>query len=96
MRARYFPTHYKAKCCWTCSSMAGLTGPDQELPATVRVKHGTNRDGKTIHYFMNYSSAPQAFNYAYRPAEDLLAQSGVATSQRITLKPWDLVIIEEK
>jgi len=31
--------------------MAGLTGPDQEIPATVRVKHGTNRNGKTIHYY---------------------------------------------
>lgn len=76
--------------------MAGLTGPDQQLPAPVHVKHGTNRSGKTVHYFMNYSGAPQTFAYAYRAGEDLLAQSGVATSQRITLKPWDLVIIEEK
>ena len=75
---------------------AGLTGPDQQLPAPVHVKHGTNRNGKTIHYFMNYSAAPQTFAYAYPAGEDLLAQGGVATSQRITLKPWDLVIIEEK
>ena len=76
--------------------MAGLTGPDQQLPTPVHVKHGTNRSGKTIHYFINYSGAPQTFAYAYRAGEDLLTQSGVATSQRITLKPWDLVIIEEK
>ena len=75
---------------------AGLTGPDQELPATVRVKHGTNRDGKTIHYYMNYSSDPQAFKYAYRPAEDLLTQATVAPAHTVTLKPWDLVILEEK
>jgi beta-galactosidase len=76
--------------------MAGFTGPDQQLPAPVHVKHGTNRSGKIVHYFMNYSGAPQTFAYAYRAGEDLLAQSGVATSQRITLKPWDLIIIEEK
>ena len=76
--------------------LAGLTGPDQQLPAPVHVKHGTNRKGKTVHYFMNYSAAPQTFVYAYRAGVDLLAQSGVAASQRITLKPWDLVIIEEK
>jgi beta-galactosidase len=76
--------------------MAGLTGTDQQLPAAVHVKHGTNRNGKTIHYYMNYSDAPQTFAYAYRAGEDLLTQAGVATSQRITLKPWDLVIIEEK
>jgi beta-galactosidase len=72
-----------------------LTGPDRQLPASVHVKHGTNRNGKNIHYFMNYSSAPQTFAYAYRAGEDLLTQGGVAASQRITLKPWDLVIIEE-
>jgi beta-galactosidase len=44
---------------------------------------------------MNYSGAPQTFAYAYRAGEDLLTQGGVAASQRITLKPWDLVIIEE-
>jgi beta-galactosidase len=32
---------------------AGLTGPDQSLPATVRVKHGQNRRGKTLHYYLN-------------------------------------------
>ena len=76
--------------------MAGLTGPDQQLPAPLHVKHGTNRKGKTIHYFMNYSDAPQTFAYAYRAGEDLLTQAGVAASQRVTLEPWDLVIIEEK
>src|SRR6202165_5117198 len=38
---------------------AGLVGPDQQLPAPVRVKHGVNRSGKTIHYYFNYSSDPQ-------------------------------------
>jgi beta-galactosidase len=76
--------------------MAGLTGPDQQLPAPLHVKHGTNRNGKTVHYFMNYSDAPQTFAYPYRAGEDLLTQAGVAASQRITLKPWDLVIVEEK
>jgi beta-galactosidase len=32
---------------------AGLSGPDQALPANVRVKHGVNRSGKTIHYYLN-------------------------------------------
>jgi len=41
---------------------AGVTGPDQQLPAPVRVKHGTNRAGGIIHYYMNYSSDPQTFS----------------------------------
>ncbi len=76
--------------------MAGLTGPDQELPATVRVKHGTNRNGKVIHYYMNYSSDPQTFKYPYKAGEDLLTKTTVAPSQTVTLKPWDLAILEEK
>jgi len=75
---------------------AELTGPDQELPAPVRVKHGTNRSGRMIHYYMNYSSEPQSFTYAYGAGEDLLRHAAVAKSQKITLKPWDLAIVEEK
>src|SRR5207237_2623384 len=33
----------------------GLTGPAQQLPPTVRVKHGVARDGRSIHYYLNYS-----------------------------------------
>lgn len=76
--------------------IAGLTGPDQELPATVRVKHGTNRNGRTIHYYMNYSSDPQTFKYPYKLGEDLLTNATVAPSQTVALKPWDLAILEEK
>ncbi len=76
--------------------MAGLTGPDQELPAAVRVKHGTNRNGKTIHYYMNYSSDPQTFKYPYKQGEDLLTKTAVAPAQTVALKAWDLAIFEEK
>jgi beta-galactosidase len=76
--------------------MAGLTGPDQNLPATVRVKHGINRSGRVIHYYMNYSSDLQTFKYPYKLGEDLLTKTTVAPSQTVTLKPWDLAILEEK
>ncbi len=75
---------------------AQLTGPDQKLPAPVRVKHGVNRDGKTLHYYFNYSSDSQTFSYPYGSGSDLLTQTTIAASQSITLKPWDLAIIEEK
>jgi len=74
---------------------AGLTGPDQTLPAPVRVKHGTNREGKKLHYYLNYSSDSQTFNYSYATGKDLLTSAAVAPNQSLTLKPWDLAIIEE-
>jgi beta-galactosidase len=75
---------------------AGLMGPDQELPAAVRVKHGVNRRGRTLRYYLNYSSDVQTFQYPYGAGTDLLSGTAVAPSQTITLKPWDLAIIEEK
>jgi beta-galactosidase len=76
--------------------IAGVAGADQKLPAPVRVKHGVNNAGRNVHYFMNYSSAPQTFTYAYKSGADLLTQIAVANSQSVTLKPWDLAIVEEK
>jgi beta-galactosidase len=76
--------------------MAGLGGPDQTLPPSVRVKHGANRSGKTVHYYLNYSSEAQTFPYAYGPGTDLLTQTSVAHGQPTSLGPWDVVIIEEK
>ena len=73
-----------------------LIGPDQALPSSVRVKHGVNRNGKAIHYFLNYAGDSQTITYAYGDGSDLLTQSAVEHSQQVTLKPWDLAIIEEK
>ncbi len=75
--------------------LAGLTGSDQQLPSAVRVKHGVNRNGKTLHYYLNYSSGPQTFQYPYGAGIDLLTQAAIAPSQSITLKPWDLAVIRE-
>ena len=75
---------------------AGLTGPDQSLPAPVHVKHGVNRKGKTLHYYLNYSSDPQTLTYEYGAGSELLQQVAVSHGQGITLKPWDAAIIEEK
>jgi len=75
---------------------AGLTGSDQDLPAPVRVKHGSNRSGKTLHYYLNFSNDSQTFSYAYGSGIDLLAQSAVDRGKQLTLKPWDAAIIEEK
>jgi beta-galactosidase len=75
---------------------AGLTGPDQSLPPSVRVKHGQNRKGKTLHYFLNYSNEAQNFTYTYGAGVDLLTQGVAARGQMITLEPWDAAILEEK
>lgn len=74
---------------------AGLSGPDQKLPPAVRVKHGT-AGGKRFHYYLNYSSENQQFQYTYASGEELLSGRAMARSQAVTLAPWDLAVIEEK
>jgi beta-galactosidase len=76
--------------------LAGLAGPDQHLPEPVRVKHAVSQRGKALHYYLNYSSGAQTFTYPYAAGTDLLTGTRVAGSQSLTLKPWDLVIIEEQ
>ncbi len=76
--------------------LAGLDGPDQQLPPPVRVKHGVNRKGKPLHYYLNYSGEAQKFQYPYGAGQDLLTQSPVAHAEALTLAPWDLAIIEEQ
>ena len=75
---------------------AGLVGPDQSLPSSVRAKHGVNRAGKAIHYYLNYSSTAQTLTYSYAAGTDLLTQESIGRGQSITLKPWDLAIVEER
>src|SRR5947209_9805754 len=49
---------------------AGLSGPDGQLPPAIRTKQGVNALGKRIHYYLNYSSAPQNFNYPHGTGTD--------------------------
>ena len=75
---------------------AGLTGADQSLPEAVRVKHGVNGMGKRIHYYLNYSGEEQAVVYSYGAGVDLTTDKAIAAAQSLTLKPWDVAIVEEK
>jgi len=73
----------------------GLTGVDQQLPASVHVQHGVNRLGKRLHYYFNYSGAEVKFSYSYAAGVNLLDAKPVAKSAELTLAPWDVAIIEE-
>ena len=74
---------------------AQLTGPDRSLPAAVRVKHGINRAGKTLHYFFNFSANPQRVTYSYPSGTELLSGRPVSANSQIALEPWDVAIVEQ-
>jgi beta-galactosidase len=74
---------------------AGLTGADQQLPASVHVQHGVNRQGKRLHYYFNYSANEQRAQYSYGAGTNLLDGKSIAKGASLTLAPWDLAIVEE-
>ncbi|HMD85496.1 MAG TPA: beta-galactosidase [Terriglobia bacterium] len=74
----------------------GIAGPDQQLPAAIRVRHGVNRLGKRVHYYFNYSSEPKSFAYSYGSGKDLLTGTAIVHGQQVNLRPWDVAIMEEE
>jgi beta-galactosidase len=76
--------------------LAGLAGPDQKLPPSVRVKHGTSNAGARLHFYLNYSAQPQPFAYPYGSGTELFTGKAVSPGSQIPLAPWDLAVIEER
>ncbi len=76
-------------------SRAGLSGPDQQLPNAVRVRHGSNAQGKLLHYYLNFSGTQQTFAYSYGDGRDLLSDHPVRKGTALSLKPWDVAIVAE-
>ncbi len=74
---------------------AQVTGAAEKLPAAVRVKHGTNRAGRTIHYYFNFSANPQRVSYAYARGTELLKNELVTQGAEISLEPWGVAIVEQ-
>jgi beta-galactosidase len=48
-----------------------------------------------MHYYLNYSSVESNFKYSYGAGADLLTGRAIANGDQVTLKPWDVVIVEE-
>ncbi|WP_211288351.1 beta-galactosidase [Xanthomonas theicola] len=73
----------------------GLYGADQQLPASVRIKHATSRAGRPLHFLFNYSSEPVTVAYAHGDARDLLSGRTLAKGATMSIPAWGVVIAEE-
>jgi beta-galactosidase len=74
---------------------AQLTGPDQKLPAAVRVKRGVGRTGKAMYYYFNFSATPQRIIYPYAAGRELLEGVSLANGGALSLEPWGVAIVEQ-
>ena len=86
----------QAKVLLQVLETAGLTGPDQKLPSTVRVKHGSSNAGRAMHFYLNFSSREQRVPYSYSPGVDVLSTRDLTHGGEISLAPWGVAVIEER
>lgn len=74
---------------------AGLTGPDQQVPQSIKVRHGQNAHGRLLHYYLNFSGTEQKIQYPYRSGADILTGATVQGQAPLKIGPWDVVIVAE-
>jgi beta-galactosidase len=73
---------------------AGLWGNDQQIAFPIITKSGVNKNGKTIHYYFNYSDKETSLNYPYGNGKELLSGNSIASKSTLQLAAWDVKIIE--
>jgi beta-galactosidase len=73
----------------------GLIDKDKQLTYPIVVKYGTNDQGKTIRYYLNYSNKEQSVVYNFTRGVDLFTNKILKKGDNFLLKPWDLLIVEE-
>lgn len=74
---------------------AGLWGTDQQLLFPLITKTGINQQGKTIHYYFNYSANPASLQYPHKAGNELLSNGTITPNASIRLEPWGVKIVEE-
>jgi beta-galactosidase len=74
---------------------AGLWAADQDLAFPLVTKSGVNRQGKTVHFYFNYSARAGAFQYPHAAGKDLLSGQTVAKGSQQQLSPWGVMIVLE-
>jgi beta-galactosidase len=74
---------------------AGLTGPDQQAPPRVSVRHGRNRKGRTLHFYLNFSGGPKIVAYPYAAGTELLGNTPVRQDGQLELAAWGVAIVAE-
>ncbi len=73
----------------------GLIPKENHITYPIVIRQGTNDQGKTIRYYLNYSGKESQVVYDKPKGTNLFTDSSVTKGDRIVLKPWDVAIIEE-
>ncbi|MEO8111594.1 MAG: beta-galactosidase trimerization domain-containing protein, partial [Ginsengibacter sp.] len=68
---------------------------DKQIVYPVVARSGINDQGKTIRYYLNYSDKEQSVIYNFDKGTDLLTNKALKKGDSLSLKPWDVLIVEE-
>jgi len=84
-----------AKVIRIAAGKAGIITTQNEYLFPVIFRSGENNVGKQIHYVFNYSAQNQEIKYPFISGKELLSGKNINNGQTLSLKPWDVVIVEE-
>jgi len=85
----------QAKIIKEALKRAGINHPDLQFTWPLIAKSGVNSDGKNVHLYYNYSSDLLEFDYPHRGGKELISDRSVSEGETLSIKPWDILIIEE-
>jgi beta-galactosidase len=74
---------------------AGVLTEQNEYRFPLIFRSGKNQSGKQLHYVFNYSAETKTFNYPFASGKELLSGEKTDRNKSISLKPWDVIIVEE-
>jgi beta-galactosidase len=75
---------------------ANVWGDEQKNHFPIITKNGRNSQGGAIHYIFNYSSNATVAQYDHEQGVNLFNGKTVAKDTKLSLAPWDVVIIKEQ
>jgi beta-galactosidase len=68
---------------------------DNQLTYPIEMRYGTNDQGKAIRYYLNYSGKDQSLICNFEKGTDLFTNKALKKGDEVSLKPWDLLVVEE-
>ena len=75
---------------------AGLSDSIPNVSFPVIIRSGVNRDHKKLHYVLHYSEEETTIFCPYDQVKNILDGTSYKKGDRIPLKDWDAVILEEE
>jgi beta-galactosidase len=77
------------------AEQAGVLTPQSSCHFPVIFRSGKSGVGKQIHYVFNYSSEERAIRYPYPSGKEVVSGAKIEKDKEVSLKPWDVIIVEE-